>query len=486
MKQTYFLIAFILLTNFTFSQNVVFADPNFKQIFIKPWWDTNNDGEISLAEALNITSVLETTNVGITNLTGIESMPNVTSVIIRNNPVSAPVNLTSNTQLTNLTLHGTMTVVNITGLNLLRNINLDGPFLTLDVTNKPLLESLMIGSVDGNPLTGVQHLDVTGSPLLKKLWSQQTQLTSLNVTQNPLLEELVVGGNSINSINLTQNPLLYYLAIGGSPLGTIDLSMNPLLKYVEVSKIGISSLNIQNNNLIETLYASENNFTNNLNLSNLTLLKDLTVNSCGLTLLDLTNNTNLISLSITYNNLSSISLSHLNKLKNFSGGFNLFTSIDLSQNPNLEYVFLNNPKLKHINLKNGNNQNIKHHPYYYVALPELLGFCLDDPNSNFGIAIKSYVSNSVVVTANCTLSTNEFSKDDNFSLYPNPVDTDLYIKTDNELKSYQIYNQSGQLVDKGTFKENNNIVPMKTFSAGTYFITIITDKGIQQAKIIKK
>jgi len=489
MKQVYFLITFILITNFAFAQNVIFTDPNFKQLFIKPWWDTNNDGEISITEALNITGIFEDTNVGITDLTGIESMPNITSLVIKNNPISNAVNLTSNTELISLQIIGSMPVLNITGLNKLKYVTVNGPFSILDVSNKPLLESLNIGNGTGIPNSGVQHLDVSGSPLLKKLWSQQTNLTSLDVTQSPLLEELVIGGNNLSTIDLTQNPLLNFLSINSSPLGSIDVSMNPLLEHLDVGITGISTLDLQNNLQLKTLNAIYNNFINGLDLSYSVLLEDLDIFGNDLTQLDLTNNINLKYLNIGGNQLteSSINFSHLTQLKNFYAAMNHFVSIDLSNNPNLVHVdFRTNNQLEYINLKNGNNENIDIFYTDFGWLPNLLGVCVDDPNSAFGSLVSQYVANTVIITSNCALSSDVFIKNENLSLYPNPVDTDLYVKTDSELKSYEIYNNSGQLIKKDTFKGNSNIVPMESFATGIYFIKITTDHGTQQAKIIKK
>jgi len=502
MKQIYFLIIFILTFNYAFSQNVVFTDPNFKQLFIKPWWDTNNDGEISLTEALSITSVLETTNVGITNLTGIESMPNLTSVIIRNNPVSAAVNLSFNTQLTNLTLHGTMPVLNITGLSALSRIYCTGNFSTLDTSNKPLLENLILTAPE------LVAIDITGSPILKEVNITQSKITTLNTTQNPLLENLSLYDNELNnidlaqnsllvnlnlninnltSLNVSQNPLLKTLYVSENPVGAVDTSGNPVLERISVGNTGITSLNLQVNPLLKSVGASNNNFTNGIDLSNLPLLEEVVVTRGNLKSIDFKNNPKLQVVTIFHNYISQIDVSNLPELTKFDGGNNLYTSIDLSNNPNLTYVsLLNSHNLRYINLKNGNNHKIWLQSYHLGWLDDLLGICIDDPNSQFGSIVKSALLNSVVVTSNCALDTNEFSKDDDFSAYPNPVVTDLYITTSSELQAYEIYNNSGQLIKKDVFKQNSNVVPMESLSSGIYFINITTNHGIQQEKIIKK
>ncbi|MBA5791915.1 T9SS type A sorting domain-containing protein [Flavobacterium sp. xlx-214] len=502
MKQLYFLIVFILITNSSFSQNVIFTDPNFKQLFIKPWYDTNNDGEISLTEALNITGISESTNFGITDLTGIASMPNLTSLVLRNNPVSAPVNLTSNTQLTTLTLHGSIPALNITGLHTLSHIDVNGNFSILDTSSKSLLKNLSIISPE------LLTIDITGSPILRKVNIGQSKITTLNTTQNPLLEDLSLSSNKLNNIDLTQNsllvdlnlslnnltsldvsqnPLLKTLYVASNPVGTIDTSGNPALEKISVSNTGITSLNLQLNPLLKAVGASDNNFTNGIDLSNLPLLEEVVVTRGNLKSIDFKNNPKLQIVTIFHNYISQIDVSNLPELRNFSGSNNVYTSIDFSNNPNLTYVsLLNNQNLKYINLKNGNNHKIQLQPYHLERLDNLLGICIDDPNSHFGSLVKSAVSSSVIITSNCALSLNDINKTDAFSLYPNPIINEVYIKTDYNLKSFEIYDQSGQLIKKDTFKQDSNIVTMESFLSGIYFIKITTDHGTQHAKIIKK
>src|SRR5690606_8492480 len=73
-------ILFLILSFTTFhslsAQNIVFNDTIFKQALLDVGVDTGNDGEISQAEALAITS-LDVSGRGITDLTGIENFTNL-------------------------------------------------------------------------------------------------------------------------------------------------------------------------------------------------------------------------------------------------------------------------------------------------------------------------------------------------------------------------------------------------------------------------
>jgi hypothetical protein len=101
---------------------VSFADVNFKNALL-PYHDANGDGEISNSEAQIPTVISIDTNYGITNLSGIEAFTNLSMLIIRNNPVSSPVNLSQSTNLTTLILYGApIPSINLTGLTQLKRI----------------------------------------------------------------------------------------------------------------------------------------------------------------------------------------------------------------------------------------------------------------------------------------------------------------------------------------------------------------------------
>jgi len=65
-----------------------------------------------------------------------------------------------------------------------------------------------------------------------------------------------------------------------------------------------------------------------------------------------------------------------------------------------------------------------------------------------------------------------------FSLYPNPANTLINIKTKETLKQTEIYDIKGRLVLKG----NKNKVYVSALSNGFYILKIITDQGIGTAK----
>ncbi len=161
MNTKIYSIFFLLFFSFVFSQNVVFNDPNFKQLFLNPYNDLNGDGEISYSEALTITSIYKPANSNISDLTGIEKMTNLTNLFIKNNPLSQPIDLSLNVNLKSLNIQATTNVLNVTGTNSLEQVVLHGPFSVLDFSNKPALTNL---SIQGIAPQTLQSLNVTGSP----------------------------------------------------------------------------------------------------------------------------------------------------------------------------------------------------------------------------------------------------------------------------------------------------------------------------------
>ncbi|MGD1318455.1 T9SS type A sorting domain-containing protein [Chryseobacterium sp. 2R14A] len=495
MKKNLFYITLFLSSNLFLSQNINFADVNFKNALLSSQ-DVNGDGQISISEAQNTIAIFIDTNKNITNLGGIEFYPNLTILMIKNNPISAPLDLSQNVQLQNLRLgFGTaVTSANLTGLTQLKYLHIGvAPNTPLNVLNKPLLEEIVI---EGTSTGGLSTIDVSQNPVLKKLWINDNNLTSLNVTQNPVLEELVIQKittipTSISTLDVTQNPALKMLSITGhSTIPTINVSANLALERLFVGGTAITSLNLTNNTLLKFLDISNNNFAGGINVSNQPLLEELHAPAAHLPSLDLSNNPNLQALTITNNYISTINVSHLSQLYRFDGGNNLFTNIDLSNNPSLKYVnFLGNQQMKYINLKNGFNQNIiwlTNSDYQFM--PQLTGICVDNPASTYGVKVKQAVGANVLVTSNCSLlSTQEnHLAIEKPMLFPIPTKDVLNIKTKENLEEYSIFSLSGQKIQSGDFRNGERFVIVENLLQGIYIIKIKTDRNSYTEKFTKK
>lgn len=71
----------------------------------------------------------------------------------------------------------------------------------------------------------------------------------------------------------------------------------------------------------------------------------------------------------------------------------------------------------------------------------------------------------------------------NIRLYPNPVVDQLNIKTDDIIRSVQIYTLDGKLLK--TIQGNATVVDFKNYPKGSYLLKIETDKSVTSQKVIK-
>ncbi len=83
-------------------------------------------------------------------------------------------------------------------------------------------------------------------------------------------------------------------------------------------------------------------------------------------------------------------------------------------------------------------------------------------------------------------STNDYFLQNSFQIFPNPTSSDIVLVNKISSKgSYQIYNSIGKVMENTTLKESRNLISLRTYSEGLYFIRVQTEKGITTFKIIK-
>lgn len=95
------------------------------------------------------------------------------------------------------------------------------------------------------------------------------------------------------------------------------------------------------------------------------------------------------------------------------------------------------------------------------------------PNGN------EYISWSITVNG-ATASTKDFEKENNFTMYPNPVENTIYLKGTNLPENYKITNILGKVVQQGKFEKS---IDASGLSNGLYLL-IYDNKTF--TKFIKK
>ena len=301
MKKIY-LTALILCYGFmTNGQIINFPDANFKAKLLMAniangitkdsqnnniAVDANNDGEIQVAEALQV-SVLNINSSNISDLTGIEYFTNLTYLNCDSNQITI-LNITNNISLTFLSCKFNQ----LTTINLTNNTNL----ITL-FCNYNNITALFV-----NNLINLDTLNCSNNLLTSIVINNLTNLTSFSCKNNQL-----------SALNVVNNTNLFYFSCEYNQLTSINVSLN----------LNLGSLDCRNN-LINTL-----DISNNINLNNLGCKSNFLIS------LDLSNNPNLATLYCDNNQLTSLFIKN---------GRNE-SQITFNGNPNLQYICADDSQL---------------------------------------------------------------------------------------------------------------------------------------------
>lgn len=78
------------------------------------------------------------------------------------------------------------------------------------------------------------------------------------------------------------------------------------------------------------------------------------------------------------------------------------------------------------------------------------------------------------------------TKDVAISLYPNPTSSMVNIKAENTIKSTELYDVQGRLIQINKTDSNEVVLDISTYNSGIYFIKVTTDVGSQIKKIVKE
>ena len=85
-----------------------------------------------------------------------------------------------------------------------------------------------------------------------------------------------------------------------------------------------------------------------------------------------------------------------------------------------------------------------------------------------------------------TLSNSVFEVDSSVAVYPNPANNNVTIKSDNKIKSIELYDVQGRIVLIKLMDESESRVDISNYANGIYFLKVATDKGTAIDKIVKE
>jgi Leucine-rich repeat (LRR) protein len=273
------------------AQNVNIPGEFFKSALISAGVDTNEDLEISPAEAEAIT-FLDVTNKNISDMTGIEAFINLDTLYCSSNDITS-----------------------------------------LNVSNSPNLAVLRCWS---NDLT---NLDISGCTALKELDCGFNNLTSLDVSNNTALIWLDCLGNQLTSLDVSNNTSIIFLDCSQNPLTSLNVSNNIALIELYCGWTQFTSLDLYSNTALTYLDCTSGQLAS-LNVSGCTALKELYCGSTQLTSLDLSACTTLEILWCDWSQLTSLNVNGCNALKELVCSGTPLTSLNISTNTALETVDL--------------------------------------------------------------------------------------------------------------------------------------------------
>jgi hypothetical protein len=85
-----------------------------------------------------------------------------------------------------------------------------------------------------------------------------------------------------------------------------------------------------------------------------------------------------------------------------------------------------------------------------------------------------------------SLNNPDFQNDASISVYPNPTNGIVTVNCNNSIKSIQLYDVQGRLLQTNLVNENETTIDVSTKSKGVYFLKILSDKGMKVEKIVRE
>ncbi|MGV9003750.1 DUF7619 domain-containing protein [Flavobacterium sp.] len=288
MKKLYAVLLFALIGMTSQAQIINFPDANFKAKLLQANTsnsiaknlsgssfkiDANNDGEIQVSEALQV-SILSVSNSLIISLEGISNFTNLYKLYCLNNQLTslnltAQVNLNElqcqNNQISSLTIN---TLSSLSTLycnnNQLTSLNLSGcNALGSLICNDNLLNTLTLPVSGGSfwyldcKNNQLSSLVLTNYNNLQTVICSNNLITTLSVS-TPYLQEIRCNNNQLLTLNTNNLLNLAVLDCSFNFLNEVDISNNKVVNYLKCSNNQLRSLNIKNGRTLTTQIISNN------------------------------------------------------------------------------------------------------------------------------------------------------------------------------------------------------------------------------------
>lgn len=441
--------------------------------------DENNDGELQLSEAQNI-SYFRDMNGQSSSYDCLQSFTNLEELYCQGNGWTIGINLSNLVHIKKLTLQSNNTTsLNISGCVNLEEINV--PYNVLSSLNLIGLINLKKINCAYNYLSSIY---LTQTPNLIYLDCTHNSIYSLNLDNLLAIETLGCSQNNLTNLNLVNNINLKALSCYSNYLTSLNLDNQTLLESIMCSQNNLGALNLDNCPNLKSLNCSYTHLSS-INTNNHPLLENFICNNNSITTLNLTNNPNLKTLWCNNNLLGQGSLILTNHplLETLFCHQNYLTRLDISQCPSLNALYCyNNESLVDLNLNNGfdwvpslnytghNLTNIAQICTSTNSIPAIQGFY------NFNGQFPSVTNCSVLGIEQNELIVTKIS----FS--PNPAQDK--IEFSGIVNSVIIYDLNGRLIVISIL--NGTRMDISDLEEGLYIINIESENGFLSTKLIVK
>ncbi len=177
---------------------------------------------------------------------------------------------------------------------------------------------------------------------MRKLWIPQNRLIYLDIANNTGLTLLRCVGNELESLDLTGCDALEIVAVIDNKLHSIDVSHLKQLQILELDGNELERADISNHPMLHTLNLG-NNGIKELNLSNNPQLVSLLLERLPIETLN----------HLSVNDSSFIGFPGLPRLEYLDVSYASFTSLDISNNPDLQTLDISDGSITRLNISNG-------------------------------------------------------------------------------------------------------------------------------------
>lgn len=446
MKKTLFTLGLSLSLCFiSGAQNINIPDANFKSALLNiSQLNIIDDGEISNFEASSYNGVINVSNLGISDLTGISAFTG---------------NITLNCAGNQLTT-----------LDLSSNTNMSGH---LHVEGNVLTSIVMPNSINVTQFTyssnNITSLDLSNTPGITTMWGLNNPLTSINLSNSSAMEGMNIDGNNLTSIDLTNLTNLQWISTSSSALTSLDISSCTVLNnlYCQYST-NLAELNMANGNNM----SFPPNWFDARNCPNLTCIEVDNVafaNAAWTSVVD-------PGVTFSLDCGSSVPMATSMTIQG-QGGINSITSPSGTLQMEATILPANANQSVQWGISSGNQ---------YASI-DANGLLTAIANGVVTVAAMTTDGSNIYQTSNIAVSNqttglHEISMNNAVKIYPNPASETIRIKTNMDYSTIAVYQFSGEFV----FETTAEIIDVSSLSPGVYFILINSENGMLQQRFIKK